>query len=346
MTIVEAERSVTGGVDTHLDVHVAAALDGIGGVLGVESFAINPAGYRQLLEWMSSFGTVARVGVEGTGAYGAGLARHLQRRGIGVIEVDRANRQARRQAGKSDPADAVEAARAAQSGRARGLAKTRDGNVEAMRALLVTRRSARSVRVKTLCQMRHLTFTGPDELRERLQGLSPIMLPREAAAIRPRAGTDVVAYTTKLAIRTLARRVVALDEESGQVDELLAVLVAETAPSLLALHGVGLEGAATLLVAAGDNPERLRSEAAWAHLCGVSPIEASSGKVTRYRLNRGGDRQANAALWRIVMVRMVSHAPTRAYVERRTKEGRSKREIMRMLKRYVAREVYHHLPRA
>jgi transposase len=346
MTIVEADRSVTGGVDTHLDVHVAAALDGLGGVLGVESFATSPAGYRELLEWMSSFGTVARVGVEGTGAYGAGLSRYLHRQGVEVIEVDRANRQARRQAGKSDPADAVEAARAAQSGRARGLAKTRDGNVEAIRALLVTRRSSRAMRVKTLCQIRHLTFTGPDELRQRLQGLSAIMLPREAAAMRPRAGTDVVAYTTKLAIRTLARRVVALDEEAGYIDELLGALVAETAPSLVALHGVGVEGAAALLVTAGDNPERLRSEAAWAHLCGVSPIEASSGKVVRHRLNRGGDRQANAALWRIVMVRMVSHAPTRAYVERRTKEGRSKREIMRMLKRYVAREVYHHLPRA
>jgi transposase len=155
-----------------------------------------------------------------------------------------------------------------------------------------------------------------------------------------------VAYTTKLAIRTLARRVVALDAETEEIDELLAVLVAETAPALLALHGVGVDGAATLLVAAGDNPERLRSEAAWAHLCGVSPIEASSGKVVRHRLNRGGDRQANSALWRIVMVRMVSHPPTRAYVERRTKEGRSKLEIMRMLKRYVAREVHRHLPRA
>jgi transposase len=346
MTIVEADRSVTGGVDTHLDVHVAAALDGLGGVLGVESFGTNPAGYRQLLEWMSSFGAVARVGVEGTGAYGAGLARYLHRHGVDVIEVDRANRQARRHGGKSDPADAVEAARAAQSGRAWGLAKTRDGNVEAIRALLVTRRSSRAMRVKTLCQIRHLSFTGPDELRERLQGLSAIMLPREATVMRPRAGTDVVAYTTKLAIRTLARRVIALDEETERIDELLAVLVAKTAPSLLALHGVGVDGAAALLVTAGDNPERLRSEAAWAHLCGVSPIEASSGKVIRYRLNRGGDRQANAALWRIVMVRMVSHAPTRAYVERRTKEGRSKREIMRMLKRYVAREVYRHLPRA
>lgn len=137
----------------------------------------------------------------------------------------------------------------------------------------------------------------------------------------------------------------ALEDEIERIDELLAELVTKTAPSLLALHGVGIEGAGSLLVAAGDNPERLRSEAAWAHLCGVSPIEASSGKVVRHRLNRGGDRQANSALWRIVMVRMVSHLPTRTYVERRTKEGKSKLEIMRMLKRYVAREVYQHLPR-
>ena len=345
MTIVEGARPVTGGVDTHLDVHVAAALDPVGGLLGVESFTASAAGYRELLAWMSTFGPVARVGVEGTGAYGAGLSRYLHRNGVAVIEVDRANRQARRQAGKSDPADAVEAARAAQSGRARGLAKTRDGNVEAIRALLVTRRSARAMRVKTLVQIRHLSFTGPDELRERLMGVTSRMLARDAAALRPRASSDPVVYATKLSVQTLDRRALALEEEAEHMKELLAELVAKTAPSLMALHGVGVDGAASLLTAAGDNPERIRSEAAWAHLCGVSPIEASSGKVTRHRLNRGGNRQANSALWRIVMVRMVSHPPTRAYVERRTKEGRSNLEIMRMLKRYVAREVYRHLPR-
>jgi transposase len=345
MTIVGGARPVTGGVDTHLDVHVAAALDGIGGLLGVESFAASAVGYRKLLAWMSSFGPVARVGVEGTGAYGAGLLRYLHRNGVEVIEVDRPNRQARRHAGKSDPADAVEAARAAQSGRARGLAKTRVGNVEAIRALLVTRRSARNMRIKALNQIRHLSFTGPDELRERLRGLSTIMLAREAAALRPRASSDPVVYATKLSVHTLGRRVLALEEEAARIDELLAVLVTQTAPSLLELRGVGVDTAASLLVAAGDNPERLRSEAAWAHLCGVSPIEASSGKVARHRLNRGGDRQANQALWRIVMVRIVHDPRTRSYLERRTKEGLSKREVIRVLKRYVAREVYRHLPR-
>ena len=217
--------------------------------------------------------------------------------------------------------------------------------MEAIRALVVARRSARSARIRSLAQIRQLSFTGPESLRARLKGLSAVMLPIEAAAMRPRAGSDPVLFATKLSIQTLGRRILALDEEMARLDEVLEELVAAHAPDLLALYGVGVNTAATLLVAAGDNPERLRSEAAWAHLCGVAPLEASSGKIVRHRLNRGGNRQANSALWHIVMVRMVSDPRTREYVERRTKEGRSKLEIMRMLKRYVAREVYRYLPR-
>ena len=169
------------------------------------------------------------------------------------------------------------------------------------------------------------------------------MLGPTAAALRPRTGSEPVTHATKMAIRALGRRVVALDEEIKSIKELLIPLVTDTAPDLLALHVVGIDTAATLLVTAGDNPDRLRSEAAWAHLCGVAPIEASSGKVTRHRLNRGGDRNANQALWRIALTRMSNDGRTRAYVERRTAEGKSKREIMRILKRYIAREVYHHL---
>src|SRR5438067_8946881 len=208
LTIVEAARPVTGGVDTHLDVHLAAALDHIGGLLGVESFPTTPAGHRSLVDWLGGFGPLQRVGVEGTGAYGAGLARYLASRGVEVIEVDRANRQARRAHGKSDPADAVEAARAAQSGRASGLAKSRDGNVEAIRTLIVARRSARDMRIKSINQIRHLSFTAPDELRERFRPLTAMMLPRAAAALRPRSGSDPVLHATKLAIATLGRRVV------------------------------------------------------------------------------------------------------------------------------------------
>jgi transposase len=345
MTIVELDRAVTGGVDTHLDLHVAAALDPVGGLLGVESFDVDTHGYRRLLQWMSSFGPVSKVGVEGTGAYGAGLARYLGRMGIEVVEVDRPNRQARRKRGKSDPADAIEAAQAALSGRAEGKPKTRDGRVEAIRALVVAKRSARQARIAALCQMRHLSFTAPDALRERLKGLSSKALWTECAGLRPRPGADVVGYATKMALCALGRRIEALEEETSGIDALLGELVAETAPGLLGLYGVGVDTAATLLVTAGDNPERLHSEAAFANLCGVAPIEASSGKVVRYRLNRGGDRYANAALWRIVMVRISSDPRSRAYMERRTKEGRSKLEVIRILKRYVAREVFRQLPR-
>ncbi|MGH7692358.1 MAG: IS110 family transposase [Candidatus Dormibacteria bacterium] len=345
MTVADVDHAVTGGVDTHLDVHVAAALDPIGGLFGVESFAATAAGYQALLTWLASFGPIARVGVEGTGAYGAGLARSIRQAGIPVIEVDRANRQARRARGKSDPADAIEAARAALGGRATGVAKSRDGAVEAIRALTVARRSAIEARTRSITQIRHLCLTGPDELRERMRGLSPAKVAARAASLRPRLGADLVGYSTKVALRSLGGRVAHLDEEMVGIDALLGELVAGSAPDLLALPGVGVQTAAALLAAAGDNPERLRSEAAWAHLCGVAPIEASSGKVRRHRLDRGGNRHANNALWRIVMTRMTFDPATRAYVARRSAEGRSKREIIRMLKRYVARQVYRHLPR-
>jgi len=344
MTIVEAARTVTGGVDTHGDVHVAAALDPIGGLLGTESFPATPSGYRALVSWLERFGTVGRVGVEGTGAYGAGLARYLARAGIEVVEVDRPNRQARRKQGKSDPLDALEAARAALSGRAGG-AKTRDGAVEAIRVLLVAKRSARQGRVKALVQMRHLGYTAPDQLRSTIKGLGVAQLVAVATGLRPAVSTDPVTAATKASLSSLAHRVRALDHEIEGLDALLTPLVTATAPELLEMLGVGLDTAATLLVAAGDNAERLVSEAGWAHLCGVAPLEASSGKVTRHRLDRGGDRQANAALWRIVMVRLTCDPESRAYMERRMKEGRSKREVIRILKRYVAREVYRHLPR-
>jgi transposase len=344
MTIVET-RPITGGVDTHLDVHVAAALDANGGVLGVESFPTTPAGFADLHTWLIGFGPLGRVGVEGTGAYGAGLARFLRGVGVAVVEVDRPNRQARRRHGKSDTLDAVEAARAALSGRAHGVAKTADGNVEAIRVLLIAFRSGREARTRCLNQLRHLGFCGPDDLRERFRGVTVESLARDAAALRPNPHGDCVMYATKLAMQILGRRVLDIDADSARLHGELANLVAATAPSLVALHGVGTHTAALLLVAAGDNAQRIGSEAAFAHLCGVAPIHASSGKTVRHRLNRGGNRQANHALWRIVFTRMSSDPRTRAYVERRTVEGRNKPEIMRVLKRYVAREVYRHLPR-
>jgi transposase len=341
LTIVET-RAVTGGVDTHADVHVAAALDPIGGLLGVGEFPATPAGYACLLEWLGGFGTVCLVGIEGTGSYGAGLARHITATGVRVVEVDRSDRQDRRRQGKSDPLDAVSAARAAQSGKARGAPKGRDGAVEAIRTLMVAKRSARSERIQTINQARALVLTGPDDIRARFAKHTAAGLVAELAALRPRPGA-VVGYATRIALRELGRRAEFPGGQLERLDELIVPLVTGRAPGLLTLYGVGPDIAAMLLVAAGDHPERLRSEAAWAHLCATAPIPASSGKVTRHRLNPGGDRQANHALWRIVITRMSSHPPTRAYVERRTKQGLSKKEIIRCLKRYAARQVYPHL---
>ena len=343
MTIVEDTRAITGGVDTHADIHVAAALDPIGGLLGVKEFPATAAGYVRLLGWLRSFGILAVAGVEGTGSYGAGLARYLAAAGVRVVEVDRPDRQDRHRQGKSDPLDAVSAARAAQSGRAPGMPRGRDGAVEAIRALMVAKRSARQERTQAVSQARALIVTGPEELRARFAGQSAAQLAAAIAALRPRPG-DVPGYATRVALRELGRRVQFLDGQLERLDGLIVPLVTARAPGLLALHGAGPDTAALLLAAAGDNPERLRSESSWAHLCGVAPIPASSGKTAgRYRLNRGGDRQANSALWRIVLVRLGSDEATRTYADRRSKEGLSKKEIIRCLKRYVAREVYRQL---
>src|SRR5580692_6181748 len=322
--------------------HVAAALDSLGGLLGVREFPATAAGYADLLSWLGGFGDLALVGVEGTGSYGAGLARHLAAAGIRVVEVDRADRQDRHRQGKSDPLDAISAARAAQSGRAAGAPKGRDGAVEAIRALTVARRSARTERTQAINQARALIVTGPDDLRARFAGHTAAALVSELASLRPRPG-GTVGYATRIALRELGRRAEFPDGQLARLDELIVPLVSARAPGLLALHGVGPDTAALLLIAAGDHPHRLRSEAAWAHLCAVAPIPASSGKRARHRLNPGGNREANHALWRIVITRMSSHAPTRAYAGRRTAEGLSKKEIIRCLKRYVAREVYRHL---
>jgi len=249
MTTIEGARPVTGGVDTHGELHVAAAVDQVGGVLGARAFSASPSGYPELLCWLEGFGKLARVGVEGTGAYGAGLARFLSRSGVVVVEVDRPNRQARRRQGKSDPLDAVEAARTALSGRA-GQPKSKDGAVEALRVVLVARRSASQAPTKALVQMRHLIYTAPDQLAVRLKGLRVHELVKVASRLRPLAAADQVTRATKTALSSLARRVRSLEEEVKDLDGWLEPLVRSRAPQLLEMVGVGPLTAATLLVAA------------------------------------------------------------------------------------------------
>ena len=330
---------VTVGVDTHGEVHVACALDHLGRRLGTWQAATTPAGYRALLSWARSLGEVTAWGVEGTGCYGAALARFLDGQGQLVLEVNRPDRSARRRQGKSDPVDAEAAARAVLAGQATAIPKTGDHAVEMVRCLRVARATAIKARTQAANALRALLVTAPAELREQLRGLSAAQLAITAAQLRPGPIVTTTA-ATKLALRQVGQRYQALDAELAAVDAELDRLTAQAAPGLRQLCGVGSEIAGALLVAAGDNPGRLRSEAAFSMLCGASPIQASSGKTVRHRLNRGGNRQANTALYRIVVVRLRWHPPTRAYLARRTKQGLSKREIIRCLKRYVAREVF------
>jgi transposase len=287
---------------------------------------------------------LARVGVEGTGSYGAGLARHLANAGIEVVEVNRPNRQARRRRGKSDTVDAEAAARAALNGEASVVPKAQRAVVESIRVLRVAFTSARDSRTRVALKMRDLIVTAPDCLREVLEPLNTDERATRCARFHVAGDLADPLLGTKLALRTLARRYEALSTEMAEFEARLDELTARANPALRGANGVGPDVAAILLTAVGDNPERLRSEAAFAALCGVSPIEASSGKTVRHRVNRSGNRQANQALWRIVMVRLsIGDPATKAYVERRRAEGKSLREIIRCLKRYVAREIYRHL---
>ncbi len=280
------------------------------------------------------------VGVEGSGSFGVGLVHFLRARGMRVVEVNRPNRQHRRRFGKHDTAGAEATARAVQANVATGEPKSTDGIAEMMRALHVARRSAVKARIQAANQLRALLFTAPEELRTELCWLSTNRLVTTAARFRPdRQPRDLVAVT-KLAMRSIARCHRDLSEEISALDERLEQLVAEATLALVALKGVGTDTAASLLIAAGDNPERLRSEAAFARLCGVAPVQASSGMIRRHRLNRGGNREANRALYVLVLGRMSWDERTRGYVARRTAEGKSKREIIRCLKRFVAREIY------
>jgi transposase len=335
---------ITVGVDTHGENHVAAVLNHLGGVIAVSSFPTTMAGYRDLHGWASGHGSIDCYGVEGTGCWGAGLARHLRSEGATVLEVCRPDRQMRRRRGKDDTIDAIAAARTVLAGEAIGPAKDADGAMEAMRVLRVVRRSATKERIASINQLRALVSTAPAHLRDQLRDLNGRQLVATCARLRPGSDLDATS-ATKIAMRALARRIQAQAAEIAEYDRLLEQLIVEVAPAMLEHYAVGTDTASALLVAAGDNPQRLRNEAAWARLCGVAPVPASSGARHRHRLNRGGDREANSALWRIVLVRMRNHEPTRAYVARRTAEGLSKREIMRCLKRYVAREIYHSLPR-
>ena len=333
-------RRVVGGIDTHSQTHHAAVQLMNGARIADAQFPVTTEGYARLLAWMRSFGRLRAAGVEGTGSYGAGLARYLREQGVEVIEVNRPDRRQRRAKGKSDPLDASAAADAVLSGRASAVPKAGDGIVEAIRALHVTRAGAVKPRTAAINELKGLLVTAPAALREQLAGSGTPALILSCARLRPSGDPASPAHATRTALRSLARRYQALTAEAATLGTQLAALITTGRPGLTAIGGVGTETAAQLLITCGDNPDRLRSEAAFAALCGVSPIPASSGKTNRHRLNRGGDRQANRALYMIILGRMGWCPRTRAYVQRRTTQGHTTKEIIRTLKRYLAREIY------
>jgi len=332
-------RRVVIGVDTHKYVHVAVALDELGTAIADTSVPVDRAGYQRLLEWANEQGKVLAFGIKGTGSYGVGLASFVRRHGYKVIEVVRPDRRERRLNGKSDLLDAHSAARTVLAGTATATPKSADGTVEMIRQLKVAKDTAVKGRTVAMIALKSLIVNADPELREELQGLPKMALVDRCVHLRP-GKVDSPVAASKYVLRSMARRWRDLNEETKKHEVLLESLTRQLAPQLLDAFGVAADTAAEMLIVAGDNPERIHSEAAWAKLCGVAPIPASSGMTTRHRLSRSGHRQANAALYRVVIVRMRLHEPTIAYVERRMAEGRTKKEIIRCLKRFLAREIW------
>ena len=347
---------VIGGVDTHKHTHYAAAIDDQGRLLGHREFPATARGYQDLLCWLRSHGQVLTIGVEGTGNFGAALTRHLGAAGEHVLEVNKPNHQARYMEGKSDRLDAEQIARAVLAETGIATPKSKSGPVEVIRTLRAARSSAIRARTQAFNLLFHTMVSGPSEVRDGLVDLTKRTLVNRCLELEPETEVllelidepeQMVLASVKLTLRDLARRWKVLDAEVKELSRQIKELVECVAPELVELFGVSAELAGQFLVTVGDNPERIRNESAFAKLCGVSPKPASSGRTNgRHRLNRGGDRAANSALYIVTIVRLRHHEATRDYVARRTAEGLSKREIIRCLKRYIAREVFSALPRS
>lgn len=337
--MAEKARIVTGGIDTHKDTHTAAVIDVTGGVLGVEEFPANASGYADILSWMCSFGSLASVGVEGTGSYGAGVCRLLVSEDIPVLEVIACDRTERRRRGKCDAIDALQAARSALSGVRCTPAKSRTDDIEALRALEATYASAVKARTAAQNALQAQVVSLPEKMRNPLRNLNTQALVRTCAAMRPGPSASAEA-SLRIALRSLARRILSLTQEALSLEKRIDAITSALVPSMRALKGIGPHVSARLLLTAGSNPQRLGSEASFSMLCGASPVPVASGKTSRYRLSRAGDRQANSALYTIALSRMRHDERTRAYVTKRMAEGKTKKEVIRCLKRYIAREVY------
>lgn len=338
-----ASGSVVIGADTHLNTIHLAAISDTGKPLGDKEFRTTAAGYKAALKWADAWGTVLAAGVEGTSSYGTGLTATLTAAGIEVCEVTRPERASRRNQGKSDPLDAYSAARAALA-RDR-VAVPKDPRTTALKALHTAYKSAVKARVAATVQITSMLVTAPIGLRERYRHLSAKALIKALATADPGVESDPVAAAVLASMILLAQRIGFLTAQERDLSAHIDVMVTAMNPALRAAYGVGPITAAQLLITAGANPERIGSSAAFAALTGTAPVQASSGKITRHRLSRGGDRDANNALHRIALVRMAKDPRTRAYVAAQTANNRSKKEILRLLKRAIAREIFRLLTR-
>jgi transposase len=334
------------GVDTHVHTHSAAALDAsTGGVLDEITVEATADGYAQLVEFADEHAALRAWAIEGTGGHGAGLTRHLERGEEVVIELDRPERAKRRHGAKSDPLDAIRAAREALA-RPRLGGPRSGGNRQALSVLLAARRSAVNAATDAQRQVFSLVIAAPEQIRERFRGQKLPAMIKTAAGLRLHPSWDVETATTVTVLRSLARRARALAEEAAEHEKAIRIIVRSWRPDLLEQLGIGPIVAATVLCA-WSHAGRIHSEAAFAMLAGVAPIPANSGQVTtRYRLNRYGDRQLNRALHTVVLSRIRYDQATRDYVARRTTDGKTTREIKRCLKRYIARDLYRQLESA
>jgi transposase len=327
------------GVDTHRDEHVLAVLTAAAAVVAGQAVRANARGYRETLRFAERYAAGRRAwAIEGTGSYGAGLARYLAARGETVLEVSRTPRAERRLRGKDDALDAARTARAALASDSMAVPRAGERR-EALRLLLVARRSAVDVRREALGQLRGVIVTAPDRLREELRALPTGKLLHRCSRLRRSSTASPDELATRLVLRSLAQRIEAATREADELEHELLGHVRALAPRLLDEPGVGPIVAAQLIVA-WSHPGRVRSEACFARLAGVAPVPASSGQTQRHRLSRGGDRQLNRALHTIVLHRRQHDPPTRDYIARRIAEGKSRRDATRLLKRYLARRLY------
>ena len=336
-------RDAVAGADTHLDTIHVAAITMTGATLGDKEFPTTRAGYAAAIKFLMTLGHIVGIGVEGTASYGTGFTRALTAAGISVVEVTRAVKSTRRLKGKSDPLDAYSAARTALAGD--GLATPKDDTTVGLRALHIARRSAVKHRTAVINQLKAMLISAPDEVREKYRGLTTLKLIEAIARCRPDTPAEPWAQSMLVAAKMLAQRVQFLETQAEALEAQIDTIVTATNPGLRAAYGVGPDTAAQLLITAGANPHRLHSEAAFAALCGAAPVPASSGKTNRHRLSRGGDRGANSALHRVALVRMSNHQPTRVYVQRQLDKGHTRKEILRKLKRAIAREMFKLLTR-